>query len=113
MYKSYMKCSFLKSELSELNVDIDYYSIPLCKNSSFGQSPSFRNDGRDRQVCDLNSKFRTLVGTCNNVGVPSFGKSGTIFNRLVFNPSEGYDDGELKFLLHFYLFHFRLILPML
>ncbi|XP_046656130.1 chorion peroxidase-like [Daphnia pulicaria] len=71
----------------------DKLGIPAEKIGDFERSSTFRNDGSDRQVCDFNSKFRTFDGTCNNVGVPAFGKSGTIFNRLVFNPSEGYDDG--------------------
>jgi hypothetical protein len=73
--------------------------IPAEKIGEFGQQvSSFGNDGSsDRQVCDFNSKFRTLDGTCNNLGVPSFGKSGTIFNRLVINPNEGYHDGEWNF----------------
>ncbi len=40
-YPSPMKCSILKSELSELNVEIDNYSIPLCKNSRFWKVTQF------------------------------------------------------------------------
>jgi hypothetical protein len=77
--------------------------IPAEKIGDFERSSTFGNDGSDRQICDFNSKFRTFDGTCNNVGVPAFGKSGTIFNRLVFNPSEGYDDGESnEYLVHLF-----------
>jgi hypothetical protein len=77
--------------------------IPAEKIGDFERSSTFGNDGSDRQICDFNSKFRTFDGTCNNVGVPAFGKSGTIFNRLVFNPSEGYDDGESnEYLMHLF-----------
>ncbi|XP_046656119.1 chorion peroxidase-like isoform X2 [Daphnia pulicaria] len=71
----------------------DKLGIPAEKIGDFERSSTFGSDVSDRQICDFNSKFRTFDGTCNNVGVPSFGKSGTIFNRLVSTPSEGYDDG--------------------
>ncbi|XP_046458190.1 chorion peroxidase-like [Daphnia pulex] len=71
----------------------DKLGIPAEKIGDFGQTTNFRNGADDRQTCDATSKFRNIDGTCNNLVVPSFGKSGSIFSRLIVNSNEGYGDG--------------------
>ncbi|EFX68245.1 hypothetical protein DAPPUDRAFT_330268 [Daphnia pulex] len=67
--------------------------IPAEKIGDFPQTKNFRNGADDRQTCDATSKFRNIDGTCNNLAVPSYGKSGSIFSRLIVNSNEGYGDG--------------------
>ncbi len=68
--------------------------IPAEKIGDFGQTKNFRNGADNRQTCDATSKFRNIDGTCNNLVVPSYGKSGSIFSRLIVNSNEGYGDGR-------------------
>ena len=44
----------------------------------------------DLLPCDVNSKYRTVTGQCNNVQYPDLGKKNTVLKRLL--PSK-YDDG--------------------
>lgn len=68
----------------------DRLGIPAEKIGDLGRLP---NTASDRQACDFSSKFRNIDGTCNNIDIPLYGKSGTIFSRLIANSNEGYDDG--------------------
>ncbi|XP_046462981.1 chorion peroxidase-like isoform X2 [Daphnia pulex] len=43
-------------------------------------------------LCDFNSKFRSIDGTCNSKEQAQYGKAGTIFNRLL-NSNQFYNDG--------------------
>ena len=63
--------------------------VPAQKIANFELRASSLNattlaESSDRQSCDYNSRYRTIDGTCNSYYQPGFGKSNSIFQRLVY-----------------------------
>ncbi|KAG7157757.1 Peroxidasin-like 3 [Homarus americanus] len=55
-------------------------------------APLIRNcrETEEHRACDANNRFRTISGHCNNLRRPDFGRSNTVFARML---PAGYDDG--------------------
>ncbi|CAH1116127.1 unnamed protein product [Phaedon cochleariae] len=79
--------SIFRDELTDTLQQVDLGS--LLPSQSFDVDVHCDDNG----PCDPSSPFRTYTGHCNNLRNPTYGKSLTIFNRLL--PSV-YDDGISK-----------------
>lgn len=80
--------AILRDELTEglQSVDIGNILPPVEGVESF-----IEPECEDIGPCDSSSPFRTLSGHCNNIRNPAWGKSLTVFSRLL--PSV-YEDGK-------------------
>lgn len=76
----------LRDELTEGLQSVDIGSLL----PSDGLDSFIDPECEDTSPCDPSSPFRTLSGHCNNLRNPSWGKSLTVFSRLL--PSV-YEDG--------------------
>lgn len=47
-------------------------------------------ESEEHRACDARNRFRTISGHCNNLRRPDFGRSNTVFARML---PAGYDDG--------------------
>lgn len=72
----------------------DRYGIPV-DQINFDSVSDRAMDERASVSCNPSFPFRSYDGTCNNLANPLFGKSSTIFGRLM---SAFYQDGNHKYI---------------